>query len=482
MNVLENHLNKNNAVSVSTEVKQDNIQVEQKVETKKDGKKLLFAGAVAAAAIGGAVVLMSKGKAKPSDVQKAGKKAVQEIANNIPQKANNVADDVAEVVTDKVDDVVDVVLPKIKDIKFDKGVAFKDGKKYTGVIEDTLKSGKKVLLEYQDGVIQKSTIDSVEKVFDHKAVKELSQKAKAQHDKLVKILADNDKLSLDDFTKQVDDIKFKSKNDLAKIDEIKSSKLKAIEEAKAKAKDEAKTIAKTKTNETEKIKPKTKNDSPRLYYDGKTLEEIFDMDIVERNNRAKKFFDENPGFVKEIDSIKMSDDILESLGLPKGTSIGEFMKLSVDDATDFDISKKLYHGTSAETKEKILKDGFDLSYQTAAESGQGAYFGFDKDYIASTYGSKGGIIETVLPKNFKIGQIKSLGTISYPNCIRANDFGALQELRKRGNLSLADGNSFFERYFNLKFKEMGYDALISSSQNAGCSYMVVLDPSKLTLS
>lgn len=235
MNVLENHLNKNNVVSVSTEVKQDNIQVEQKVETKKDGKKLLFAGAVAAAAIGGAVVLMSKGKAKPSDVQKAGKKAVQEIANNIPQKANNVADDVAEVVTDKVDDVVDVVLPKIKDIKFDKGVAFKDGEKFTGIIEDTLKNGKKVILEYQDGVIQKSTKDGVEKVIDHKAVKELSQKAKAQHDKLVKILADNDKLSLDDFTKQVDEIKFKSKSDLSKIEEIKSSKLKAIEEAKIQA-------------------------------------------------------------------------------------------------------------------------------------------------------------------------------------------------------------------------------------------------------
>ena len=242
MNVLENHLNKNNVVSVSTEVKQDNIQVEQKVETKKDGKKLLFAGAVAAAAIGGAVVLMSKGKAKPSDVQKAGKKAVQEIANNIPKKANNVADDVVEVVTDKVDDVVDVVLPKIKDIKFDKGVAFKDGKKYTGIIEDTLKSGKKVVLEYKDGVIQKSTIDSVEKVIDHKAVKELSQKAKAQHDKLNKILSNKDNLSLEEFTSQVDEIKFKSKNDLAKIDEIKSSKLKALEKA-------AKKVAK-RTSET----------------------------------------------------------------------------------------------------------------------------------------------------------------------------------------------------------------------------------------
>ena len=478
MNVLNNHV-VGTVNSSSNEVKQK-PQTDKKVEQKKDGKKLLLAGAVATAAIGTALVLMSKGKAKPNDVQKAGKKAVQEIANNIPQKANNVADDVAEVVTDKVDDVVDVVLPKIKDIKFDKGVAFKDGEKYTGIIEDTLKSGKKVVLEYKDGVIQKSTNNGVEKVFDHKAIKKISQNAKDQHDKLSKILADKDNLSLEDFTKQVDEIKFKSKNDLAKIDEIKSSKLKAIEEATKKA-DVVETQTKEATSSIDTVVHEEAPKKQRLYYDGKTFEELSTMDTVELNRRAEKFFDENPDFIKEIDSIKMSDEILETLGLPKGTTIGEFMKLSVEDFSDFDMTRKLYHGTSTEAKEKILKDGFDLSFQKAAESGQGAYFGFDKDYIASTYGSNGGIIETVLPKNFRIGKVKSNGTISYPNCIRTCDFKALSELRKRGNLSFVDGNNFFERYFNLKFKEMGYDALFSSSTNAGCDYMVVLDPSKLIL-
>ena len=219
MNYLDKILKTNNP-SVFVEQKQQNTQPQKQVETKKDGKKLLAAGVIAAATIGIVSVLIAKGKVKPSDLRKAGKESTEEIKNQMPKKVDEIKTSVAN----NVDGIEEIISPKIKDLKFDKGIAFKDGEKFTGIIEDTLKSGKKVVLEYKDGVIQKSTNNGVEKVFDHKAIKKISQNAKDQHDKLSKILADKDNLSLEDFTKQVDDIKFKSKNDLEQIRKTKLDK------------------------------------------------------------------------------------------------------------------------------------------------------------------------------------------------------------------------------------------------------------------
>ena len=59
---------------------------------------------------------------------------------------------------------------KLADITFEKGIASlkEGGEKFTGVIKDTLKNGDKVVLEYTDGVIQKSTREgskNLQKIF-----------------------------------------------------------------------------------------------------------------------------------------------------------------------------------------------------------------------------------------------------------------------------------------------------------------------------
>ena len=47
---------------------------------------------------------------------------------------------------------------KLENINFDKGVAnLKNGKKFTGAIEDTLKNGDKITMKYKDGILQEST-------------------------------------------------------------------------------------------------------------------------------------------------------------------------------------------------------------------------------------------------------------------------------------------------------------------------------------
>ncbi len=56
----------------------------------------------------------------------------------------------------------------LKDINFSKGTAtLQDGSKFSGVIEDTLKSGKKITMEYQDGKILKSVGEDFEKAFSY---------------------------------------------------------------------------------------------------------------------------------------------------------------------------------------------------------------------------------------------------------------------------------------------------------------------------
>jgi antitoxin component YwqK of YwqJK toxin-antitoxin module len=81
-------------------------------EQKKNGKKLLAAGAAATATIAIAALAIKKGK-----------------------------------------------LPKgtqVADLKFNKGIAMKGDELFTGVAEHTNKKGDKFLLEYNDGVLQKS--------------------------------------------------------------------------------------------------------------------------------------------------------------------------------------------------------------------------------------------------------------------------------------------------------------------------------------
>lgn len=102
---------------------------------------------------------------------------------------------------------------KLENIKFDKGIAsLKDGTKFTGKIKDKLKNGDKIVMEYADGVLQKSTrsgAKNIEKVYEvaqngDKIVKQtidgvqkapvnitkITNEVKAQQSKLQTILKD----------------------------------------------------------------------------------------------------------------------------------------------------------------------------------------------------------------------------------------------------------------------------------------------------
>ncbi len=59
----------------------------------------------------------------------------------------------------------------LKDINFSKGTAtLQDGSKFSGVIEDTHKTGKKITMEYQDGKILKSVGEDLYKLLREKDI------------------------------------------------------------------------------------------------------------------------------------------------------------------------------------------------------------------------------------------------------------------------------------------------------------------------
>lgn len=100
-------------------------QVEDAVNKKDNKQKLALAlgalGAVGAAAVG---IAMKVKKGKGADV--------------------------ADMAQDGV--------KKLSDIKFEKGIAKQGKKLFTGNIEDTLNSGKKVTLKYKDGKLKRSIL------------------------------------------------------------------------------------------------------------------------------------------------------------------------------------------------------------------------------------------------------------------------------------------------------------------------------------
>lgn len=168
---------------------------------------------------------------------------------------------------------------KLDSIKFDKGIAsLKDGTKFTGKIKDKLKNGDKIVMEYADGVLQKSTrsgAKNIEKVYEvaqngDKIVKQtidgvqkapvnitkITNEVKSQQSKLQTILKDVN-LSSQELQQKTGEINFKSakqkehiKNTIA---DKKDAELKAkaeaeriAKEAEEKAKAEAERIAKEK--------------------------------------------------------------------------------------------------------------------------------------------------------------------------------------------------------------------------------------------
>lgn len=132
-------------------------------------------------------------------------------------------------------------ITKLKDIKFDKGIAsLSDGSKFSGKIEDKLKNGDNIVLEYIDGVLQKSSRSgslNFEKTYEtinsEKIVKtiqngktneinitKIQNEANTSKEKIEKLLKNSSSITLDDFEKQVGDIKYKNKTQEEQLSSI----------------------------------------------------------------------------------------------------------------------------------------------------------------------------------------------------------------------------------------------------------------------
>jgi len=130
--------------------------------------------------------------------------------------------------------------------------------KFTGKIKGNLKNGDKIVMEYVDGVLKKSTRKgnvNFEKVYEtinnEKIIKTTTngvttrinltkrqQEVKEAQEKLKSILKDN-LLSSDELKKQTDTIKYKSNNQKKEIENVINSKKKIETDLKAKAEKEA---------------------------------------------------------------------------------------------------------------------------------------------------------------------------------------------------------------------------------------------------
>lgn len=167
---------------------------------------------------------------------------------------------------------VQKLVKKFNEIDFNKGTArLKDGSVFTGAVEKVSENGDKLSLEYVDGILQKSTkttngvevikeyVDGVISKKNGKVVdiKKVQDEVKAQQAKLKELLA-NGEISSEEFKKQTDEIKFKSKKQEAEIKETLNKKVEAekaeadriTQEAQEKAEAEAK--AKTEADRLKK--------------------------------------------------------------------------------------------------------------------------------------------------------------------------------------------------------------------------------------
>ena len=136
----------------------------------------------------------------------------------------------------------------LKDIKFKEGIAYINGKTFSGSVEDTLKSGDKIILEYLDGIIKKSTrkgIKGFEKTYEgtpknfkitalQNGIKktylpqEMANKARHSQIAFYNLVKRQYELSPEEFEKQAGSIKHKNKKQASYIEEILSEKKRAI--------------------------------------------------------------------------------------------------------------------------------------------------------------------------------------------------------------------------------------------------------------
>ena len=137
---------------------------------------------------------------------------------------------------------------------------------------------------------------------------------------------------------------------------------------------------------------------------------------------------------------------------------------------------EIYHGTSPETKSKILQEGFrqDVPIAHGNLNGVGGtYFALDNNanygssVITAKFNGKVGVLNTeVIEYIFKPAMIKKTGM--FPKWKKNADLDDAVTIR----------DNVIIRYMQNKLKEMGYQGIISDgySAAAGCKYFSALDP------
>jgi len=156
--------------------------------------------------------------------------------------------------------------------------------------------------------------------------------------------------------------------------------------------------------------------------------------------------------------------------------------------SDYNSSSILYHGTTKEAKDSILKNGFDLKYFKRGESGKGVYLAVSEDGAAQYAAANGGeIIKVKLADGLKIGKLKD------PDGIYCGARGLISEIKNDYYLrsDIADNlginilsdepSKIVEEYILKKANKMGFGGLELSTANASCRYVVIPDPKNIKI-
>ncbi|MBQ8634829.1 hypothetical protein IJX73_02075 [bacterium] len=412
-------------------------------------------------------------------------------------------------------DEIQKQVTKLNDISFTKGIAKKqDGTLFTGVVEDVLKNGDSVVMEYKDGVIKSSKRTGkkqIEKTFiknsseelavsiheDGKAsfvnVTQMANKAKADNDKLAALLNDNAKMTSAEFKAQTDRIKYKNKQQQEQVNDILDKKITSEKKA---AEDlvqvEKATKIENEKREAERLRKEAeeKQKADRLKKEAEDKQKYIDSrdkEIMAQIEASKKLN-------KRVDEIMAASDFNDKLDrllhtkivIPNGLFNSGSVEATIDEFLDSTIKGNcdkplgtLYHGTTAKSKSSILQKGFSLDACSRGESGKGVYFA-TKSTGGDAY-DLGGLIKAKYTGE-KVANVKAgaVGELVYGNQVRL----LFEEVFGHKFLQGESDELNFEilsRIYTKKLKDMGYDAIHSASVGAGCDYVAILDPSKIEI-
>ena len=286
--------------------------------------------------------------------------------------------------TPDADDIQKLV-KQFQDINFNNGQAkLKDGTLFTGVIEDTLKSGDKVTMEYIDGVLQKSTkvVNGTETIKEYTNgviskkngevvdIKKVQDEVKSQQAKLKELLA-NGEISSEEFKKQTDEIKFKSSNDKKAINETFDKKVKTEEATKAEAEKLAQEAQeKAQKEEAERI---ASNQEPQIEYNIET------MSFEELQSHEKQLNKEIIEITKKyscyaIPANYSAEDYKKYLELTaKKTNVTEKIKKITEEAKFKALIEKLDLTTNARVKNVQSGENIDVTLTKSTPKNGGTY-------------------------------------------------------------------------------------------------------------